>query len=98
VSINDKANVVLPPYASAEQRAFVDELRELAGRDFWIWSRADTLRYFLAGGGQAHEFEALWATAMAAARRAAEAAEGGTYVHAGGTVGYLVTGTKPAAP
>jgi SAM-dependent methyltransferase len=98
VSINDKANVVLPPYESAEQRAFVEELRELAGRDFWIWSRADTQRYFLAGGGQGHEFEGLWATAMAAARRAAEAAEGGTYVHAGGTVGYLVTGTKPAAP
>ena len=98
VCINDKANVVLPPYATAEQRAFVEELRELAERDFWIWSRADTRRYFLAGGGQEHEFEPLWATALATARRAADAAASGTYAHAGGTVGYLAWGTKPTAP
>jgi hypothetical protein len=29
---------------------------------FWIWSRDDTLRYFLAGGGIAAEFEVLWAS------------------------------------
>ncbi|WP_437680016.1 class I SAM-dependent methyltransferase [Sorangium sp. So ce131] len=98
VYLNDKANVVLPPYTSAEQRATVEELSDFARREFWIWSRADTRRYFLAGGGEEHAFESSWAAAMAASRRTAEAIAKGTYSSAGGTVGYIVSGRKsPAA-
>lgn len=95
VYLNDKASVVLPPYAAAEQRATVEEISELARRDFWIWSRSDTHRYFLAGGGEEHEFEACWAAALAAAHRNAGAIARGTYASAGGSVGYIVCGTKP---
>ncbi len=95
VYLNDKASGVLPPYASAEQRATVEEISDFARRDFWIWSRSDTHRYFLAGGGVEHDFEACWAAALAAAHRNAEAIARGTYASAGGTVGYIVCGTKP---
>ncbi|WP_437599498.1 class I SAM-dependent methyltransferase [Sorangium sp. So ce590] len=95
VYLNDKASMVLPPYASAEQRATVEEIADFARRDFWIWSRSDTHRYFLAGGGEEHVFEACWAAALAAAHRNAEAIARGTYASAGGSVGYIVCGTKP---
>ncbi|KYG08626.1 hypothetical protein BE21_22675 [Sorangium cellulosum] len=98
VYLNDKASAVLPPYASAEQRATVEEIADFARRDFWIWSRADTHRYFLAGGGEEREFEGCWATAMAAVRGNAEAIARGTYASAGGSVGYIVSGTKPSPP
>ncbi len=98
VYLNDKANVMLAPYGTAEQRAEVEEMSDFLRRDFWIWSRLDTLRYFIAGGGEEREFEGLWATAMAASRRTAEAIARGTYSRAGGRVTYLVAGTKPPAP
>ncbi|KYF83990.1 hypothetical protein BE17_33185 [Sorangium cellulosum] len=98
VYLNDKANVMLPPYASAEQRATAEELSDFARRDFWIWSRPDTLRYFLAGGGMEQDFEACWAAAMAAAQRIAEAIASKRYASAGGSVGYVVSGTKPSPP
>ncbi|WP_434044555.1 MULTISPECIES: class I SAM-dependent methyltransferase [Sorangium] len=98
VYLNDKANVVLPPYRSSEQRATVEEIADFARRELWIWSRGDTHRYFLAGGGEEQEFEGCWAAAMGAARRTAEAIARGTHASAGGSVGYVVSGTKPSPP
>src|SRR5215470_3596377 len=64
VCLNDKTNPLLPPYDSLEQRAMLEERSDLNARDFWIWSRADTHRYFLAGGGREGDFEALWSIAV----------------------------------
>ena len=50
VDLNDKTNAFLPPYDTSEQRAMREEMLDFGGRDFWIWNRADTYRYFLAGG------------------------------------------------
>ncbi len=59
-----------------------------------LWSREETLGYFVAGGGTAQEFERLWA--LAVGRKAAEAAAlaSGSYASAGGAVTYLVSGRK----
>src|SRR5215467_8217860 len=51
VYLNDKADILLPPYDSAVGRAVLDERADFKHRDFWIWSREDTRRYFIAGGG-----------------------------------------------
>jgi SAM-dependent methyltransferase len=64
VYLNDKTNVLLPPYDSPEQRAMLDERVDLRDREFWIWSREDTHRYFLAGNGREGEFDALWSVAI----------------------------------
>jgi ubiquinone/menaquinone biosynthesis C-methylase UbiE len=60
VYLNDKADILLPPYDSPAQRAMLQERADFKDRDFWIWSRQDTHRYFLAGGGCESEFDALW--------------------------------------
>lgn len=93
--LNDKAATALPPYASDEQRAIVDELADAARRQFWIWSEADTRRFFLAGGGLPHDFDALWAAALEQRNTAAAAVSAKTYQAAGGSVCYCVSGRKP---
>jgi len=88
---------LLPPYLTAAEQALRGEILDWAGRDFWIWSRDDTRRYFVAGGGKSEEFEAMWKLAMGLARADADALRNNTYSSAGGGVAYLVVGVKPAA-
>jgi len=52
VYLNDKTNAFLPPYSTCEQHAMLEEFQDFESRDFWIWNRADTFRYFLAGRGR----------------------------------------------
>jgi SAM-dependent methyltransferase len=95
VHLNDKTNALLPPYDSAEQRAMLEEHADFKDRDFWIWSRDDTRRYFLAGGGRDSEFETLWALAIGGSDRFDRAVAQRTYAGAGAALGYLVAGRKP---
>lgn len=97
VYMNDRTSSLIPPYTSPHERATVDEIIDFAGRDFWLWSRSDTMRYFLAGGGLESEFESSWTTAMTAAKREAAAIKDRTLTTAGGAVCYLVSGTKRRA-
>lgn len=95
VYLNDKTSAIVPPYDSPEQRAMFEEHADFSRRDFWIWSREDTRRYFLAGGGQADEFDALWSVATSGNNRFDQAIAERTYSGAGGGVAYLVAGRKP---
>jgi SAM-dependent methyltransferase len=95
IYLNDKTNVFLPPYGSPEERAMLEERADLKHRDFWVWSREDTQRYFLAGGGREGEFDALWSVAIAGDRKFDQAIAAGTYAGAGGVISYLVAGRKP---
>lgn len=94
VYLNDKVHVLLPPYDSPEQRAELEERAERKHRDFWIWSREETHRYFLAGGGRDVEFDALWTVAIRGREKFDKAIDDRTYAGAGGGIGYLVAGRK----
>ena len=67
--VNDRATAVFPPYAAPAQQAFAEEERDRLARRLWIWSEADTRRYFLAGGGAAADFAARFARALASRER-----------------------------
>ena len=95
VHLNDKTNALLPPYASPEQLAMLDERHDLQGREFWIWSHEDSLRYYLAGGGAEAEFPDLWRAVTRDDGRFVGAVASGAYAGAGAGVGYLVSGRKP---
>lgn len=94
VYLNDKANAFLPPYSTPEQRAMLEERKDFEARDFWIWNRDDTRRYFLAGGGAENQFDALWASATGGADRFEKAVADRTYSHSGAALNYLVAGRK----
>jgi SAM-dependent methyltransferase len=95
VYLNDKTNALLPPYSTPEQTALLEERRDFDTRDFWIWSRDDTLRYFLAGGGITAEFEALWASVTRGTERFETAIAERTYSQSGASLNYLIAGRKP---
>jgi SAM-dependent methyltransferase len=94
IYLNDKTSPFLPPYDGPEQRAMLEERRDFDARDFWIWDRKDTRRYFLAGGGREAEFDALWAGVTSDGERFDKAIADRTYCHAGAVLNYLVAGRK----
>ena len=61
----------------------LEEHADLKQRDFWIWSRDDTHRYFLAGGGREDEFDALWSVAIGGIDRFDKAIAARTYARRG---------------
>jgi SAM-dependent methyltransferase len=93
--VSDRATALVPPYSTPAERAQVKDLEEMDANDFWMWSRADTQRYFLAGGGAPTEFDALWAKARTTFRAELASVRAGTLHQAGGSVCYLVAGRKP---
>jgi hypothetical protein len=95
VYLNDKTDILLPPYDTIAQRAALEERADFKDRDFWIWSREDTRRYFIAGGGRESEFDALWLVAVAGNEKFDKAIADRTYAGAGASIGYLVAGRKP---
>jgi SAM-dependent methyltransferase len=95
VRLNDRAEPLLPPYRTDAARAYRDELADTTGRDVWCWPRAETQRYFVAGGGAAAEFDGAWATLAAERRRVMRAFDDRRYASAGGGLFYLAWGRKP---
>ncbi|MFZ4574836.1 MAG: class I SAM-dependent methyltransferase [Phycisphaerales bacterium] len=95
VRLNERGSPLIPPYSGPGQRAVLDELEKWSEREFWCWDKAETHSYFVAGGGRAEDFEAMWLIAMDLQRRDVAAARAGTYAYAGGGVGYLIVGRKP---
>jgi hypothetical protein len=65
--------------SSLEERAMLEERGDLEHRGFWLWSREDTHRYFLAGGGREGDFDALWSVAIGSDRKFDQAIAERTY-------------------
>jgi SAM-dependent methyltransferase len=97
VHLSDKAMPLVPPYAGREQEVRRAEALASADRKVYAWDRAETRRFFLAGGGSEADFERLWGVAGVAVRETAAALRAGTEHTAGGAVQYLVSGRKAAA-
>jgi hypothetical protein len=96
VYLSDKTDAFLPPYDTPGQRAMLEEQADVSQLDFWIWSRSDTHRYFVAGGGRDGEFDGLWSVAVSGKERFDKAIADQTYSSAGAAIGYLVAGRKPS--
>lgn len=95
VYLSDRPGALHPPYAGPAQGALREQILDWDARDFWLWGREDTRRYFLAGGGEEAEFERLWAAGLETSRRVAAALRAGKEHSAGGCVQYLVSARKP---
>lgn len=94
VYLSDKAAALVPPYASEAEQAVVEQAKDWADREFWIWSRDETYRYFMAGGGTDADFETLWTLAGRIGRQRAEGLRQGRLHCGGGVVTYLISGRK----
>jgi hypothetical protein len=94
--LSDKSSLMLPPYETDEQRALAEQYALDAERGAWGWSRDQALEYFIAGGGDVNEFDAVWERRMAETRREAEAIAARAFHAAGGDILYLVAGRRPS--
>lgn len=93
VFLSDKVLPLFPPYETAEQVALLDSVEKLfsSGIDF---SRDEVRKYYLAGGGSEAEFEQHWAREIANRKKYQDAVGSRRYDRAGGSLMYLVAGSK----
>ena len=94
VSLSDKANPLFPPYSSKEQQVSIEQIQEWSSRGFWIWDKAETQRYFVAGNDSDDQFKFFWNKAMANLAEIHTAIQEKTYHSAGGNMMYLISGIK----
>jgi len=91
----DKAFNVLPPYDIEDQRIMLEQTKNWAERNFWIWDKKETYTYFLAGGGNVEEFENLWAEVIKINVKLLDFIRNKRYVTAGGSICYIIFARKP---
>lgn len=92
---SDHASPLVPPYETLAERANVSQFLDWVERDFHCWSRGETRRYYLGGGGSEADFDALWAQARRVNQRVASALRAKTEHQTGGSLVYLVSARKP---
>lgn len=95
VFVSDKVSSLIPPYSTYEEQVLLKQSKDWDEREIGIWNHRDTLRYFLAGGGNEDAFPVHWARALEARRKTAAALGRGDYHHPGAGMVYLISGTKP---
>jgi SAM-dependent methyltransferase len=94
--LSDKASPLWPPYSSPEQAASVEARATALAEERCFWSREETRRYFLAGGGDAAAFSSAWSASLRETRTEVAAIRRGALSTAGGSMMYLVAGIKPS--
>lgn len=96
VHSNDQTAWLVPPYDTPAQRAQIEQLRaDVAAEHSRYGDRDTALRQYLAGGGDAAAFEALWAIDQASQRAALADLDAGRFTSGGGYLLYVVAGRKP---
>ena len=94
-TLNDKTFALAPPYEPVDQRALRDVIIANAESDWWVWSREEAKRYFLAGGGRENEFEPRWQRRLEESRETARELAANRLHTAGGGIHYLISGRRP---
>ncbi len=92
VYMSDRATPMFPPYDQPHQRAELAQLKDWHAREFWMWDKDKTRRYFLAGGGTEHDFNLHWQQAGQQMAAEIAAMDAGTYHCGNAAITYLVAG------
>lgn len=94
VYMSDRATPMYAPYELPHQRAELAQLKDWHARGHWVWDRATTMQYYVAGGGDEQGFERLWQQAGRQMAAEIAAMEAGTYHCGNAHITYLVSGRK----
>jgi SAM-dependent methyltransferase len=97
VRVADKAIPMLPPYASPDEQAMIDQVRDWIAAGVYIWEEDAARRYFVAGGGAAGEFGSEWSFLRRLQAEELDEIEAGRFSSAGGSLMYVVWGRKPTS-
>ncbi len=94
VYVSDKASPIYPPYDSKEQKVLISQSKDWSEKEFWIWDKNETKKYYLAGNGNPDLFDFFWDIAMKSSKENVEAINNKNFHSAGGGMMYLVSGYK----
>ena len=75
-----------------------DTAESYVARGMWLWGRDETLRYYLAGGGDERSFEVCQAAGLALTRRKVAALRGGTFSRSAHGVRMRITRVDRSTP
>lgn len=92
VYMSDRATPMFPPYDKPHQQAEAKQWKDWYSRRHWVWDKATTLQYFLAGGGEEQAFEGLWEQAGRQIAAEIAAIDAGTFHCGNPHITYLVAG------
>jgi ubiquinone/menaquinone biosynthesis C-methylase UbiE len=93
--LSDKSFALYPPNATPLQRALVKHYVDCSGRTNVICDKERNLVYFLAGGGNAEEFDRLWDQSLRKLEDFADDLKHNAIRYGAGTILYLVAARKP---
>jgi ubiquinone/menaquinone biosynthesis C-methylase UbiE len=91
---NDRPSFSAPPYATAPERAGLQDLRSLVARGIYGWEREEAKRYFVAGGGDPASFDAEYQAGLERQSRVVNAMDANEWWELGAMVLMIATGTK----
>ncbi len=95
----DKCTSLTPPYATRSERVELANHMECSRQQVWLTgTREESLRWFLAGGGNAAEFDGYWRQVMSWWQEFSSQAARGTFGASRGVLHYLISATKPLSP
>ena len=94
VYMSDRATPMYPPFSTPHQRAELAQWKDWHARGHWVWDKATTLQYYLAGGGDEITFEPHWQQAGRQIEAEIAAMEAGTYHCGNPHITYMVSGRK----
>jgi len=95
IRISDKAKSLFPPYEGSRQQSLIEEFRDNVKKDFWIWNKENSKKYYLAGGGDPDKFEFYWKKALYRQNNiVVNGVQKGTFATAGGKVTYCISARK----
>lgn len=91
----DRPWVLTPPYASAQERAALEDLRRDVSTKTFGWPREEALRYYLADGGDAERFERDYDDALRLQEEQLAAVERGEWCYLNASTMFIGIGYKP---
>lgn len=94
VYVSDKAAALYPDYSLPEQKPLIDDFLNRVEKDFGWWDKADSKKYYVAGGGNEYDFEKIWTDSKKLSVETAKAIKKNHYHCGGGQIFYLVSGRK----
>jgi len=94
IYLSDMADFLIPPYNSAREKAVVQNYLESYEEELYVWSKEDTHRYFIGGGGTEDEFIKSWDLAKKQFEVHVKGMKENSLFLPGAAVFYLVSGRK----
>lgn len=94
IYLSDKTSALIPPYQSKEEQVIIEQSKTWANQEIAIWPKAETKKYYLAGGGTAEKFETHWKQTLTNMQELQTQLQNKLFYSVGTCLMYLISGRK----